>query len=202
MSTGSGNLTLDLNCWAEGGSVDVDLLFDRIYRRLKTIAKSCLRRESPDALQQTTALVHEAYLNLGEPLGLQWNNREHFFAFVARLMRRVLVDQARLKSRAKRGSQVQRVSLDGLDPWADPGLSDPARGRDEVALDILDLHRALGELAAIDPGMARLVELRYFCGFSVLEIATLLDTSESTIFRQWRFARAWLYDALFYSSRA
>lgn len=202
MQVGSQSLTLDLNQWAAGGAVDGDLLFDSIYRRLKVIAKAYLRRESSDALQQTTALVHEAYLNLSEQPGLSWNNREHFFSFAARLMRRILVDQARHKHRAKRGSRSRHVSLEGLEPGDEPSWPVLGCGLDQTAPDILDLNRVLGELGELDPGMARLVELRYFCGFSVSEAAAILKASESTIFRQWRLAKAWLYDALIQPSRA
>lgn len=196
------DLTLELNRWAEGGAVDDDLLFDSVYSRLKAIAQSYLRREASDALQQTTALVHEAYLNLSEQPGLQWRSREHFFSFAARLMRRILVDQARHRGRAKRGHPSRHVSLEGMAARDQGSVPDPRADPDELAPDLLDLNRALDELITIDPAMARLVELRYFCGFSVAELATILETSESTIFRQWRLAKAWLYDALRQPSRS
>ncbi|MEM7353232.1 MAG: ECF-type sigma factor [Acidobacteriota bacterium] len=193
------DLTLELNRWAAGGVVDGDLLFDSVYRRLQVIAKSCLRREPADVLQQTTALVHEAYLNLSKQPGLSWKSREHFFSFAARMMRRILVDQARHKYRAKRGSRSIHLSLEGLESRDEPSSgSDP----DQAAIDILDLNRVLDALGKIDPSLARLVEMRYFCGLSVPEVATILGTSESTVFRQWRLAKGWLYDALQQRSHA
>ncbi|MCB9915042.1 MAG: sigma-70 family RNA polymerase sigma factor [Planctomycetes bacterium] len=152
------------------------------YAQLRELAERYLRRERIDHTLQPTALVHEAWLRL-EGDGA-WRDRTHFFATAARAMRHVLVDHARARRRAKRGGGWARVELD-------PGL-----GLDERELDLVDLDRALAELAARDERQAALVELRFFGGLAMPAVAEVLGVSLGTAERDWRFARAWLARAL------
>jgi len=144
-----------------------------------------VQRERDRHTLETTALVNEAYLRLagGEPG--EWQNRAHFFAVMAQVMRHVLVDHARRRHYAKRGGRLQRVSLE------DESLMSPERAAELVALD-----EALGELSRIDPRKGRVVELRYFCGLSLEETASVLEVSVMTVRRDWRAAKAWLYKAV------
>ena len=133
---------------------------------------------------QSTALVHEAYVRLVDQRLVDWQNRAQFFGLAAQAMRRILVDHARSRGRAKRGSDPPRVAMDTVDPAAPPDAIDP---EDAVALDI-----ALNRLEAIDPLQAEVVELRFFGGLSVEEAAEVLSISPSTVKREWALARAWL----------
>lgn len=163
--------------------------FALVYGRLQRIAAGQLRRELGDAALQTASLVHETYLQLSRQPGLAWRSREHFFAFASRVMRRVLVDHARRRRRAKRGGGKDHVTL--AEATAESAEA-PEPSRD----DVLAVHEALEALEAIDPDRALLVELRFFGGFSVAETATALEVSEATVQRRWRVARAWLFTAL------
>lgn len=155
------------------------------YRRLRELAEAHLRGERPDHTLQPTALVHEAYLRLCGDERLHWRNRAHFLSFAARVMRQVLIDEARRRRYLKRRREGGRVTLADDLVQADP------RG-----VDLLDLDRALRELAAYDPRKAGLVELRFFGGLSIEESAEVLDLSTATVNREWRAARAWLAKAL------
>jgi RNA polymerase sigma factor (TIGR02999 family) len=134
---------------------------------------------------QTHALVHEAYLRLVDQRGVQWQNRAHFFGVAGQAMRRILVDHARRRKVAKRGGGAARIALH--DCCELPLEQDDA---------LIALDEALGDLAAADAELARIVEMRFFGGLSVDEVATLLGHSTATIHRRWRVARAWLYRAL------
>jgi RNA polymerase sigma factor (TIGR02999 family) len=140
-----------------------------------------MRRERPDHLLQTTALVHEAYLRLVDQKSVRWQTRAHFFAVAAQVMRHILVDYARGRQRAKRGSGVAEVPLHDV-----AALSD--RRVDEL----LAVHSALDSLSAQDPRKGRVFELRYFGGMSVEEAAEALKVSPATVARDWRMAKAWL----------
>lgn len=154
-----------------------------IYEELRRLARNCMRKERRDHTLQTTALVHEAYLRLLGGGQSEWQNRAQFFSVAAGVMRRTLIDYARARNAAKRGGSAIVVALGGD--------TDPAS---RESLDkILDVHRALDALSALDSRAARIVELRFFTGLEIQEIADLLQLSTRTIKRDWDFARSWLY---------
>lgn len=157
-----------------------DALLEAVYDELRRLAGAYLARERSDHTLQPTALVHEAYAKLAAQ-ETPWNNRAHFLGIAAQAMRRILVDHARGKHRAKRGGGWQRVELDVA------LAEDPAQSLDLVALD-----EALSELAELSPREAQVVELRYFGGLGVEEVGEVLGVSTRTVKRAWRFARAWL----------
>jgi RNA polymerase sigma factor (TIGR02999 family) len=152
-----------------------------VYAELRRLAHRHLRGWAPDHGLQTTALVHEAYLRLLGSSQVSWQNRAHFFALSARLMRRVLVDAVRAQRSQKRGGRIRHVPLD--DSEASPQIT----RRDLIALD-----EALTALAELDPGKAKIVELRYFGGLTAEESAEVLGVSRVTVEREWRVARLWL----------
>ena len=154
-----------------------------LLEELKAIARGHLREQRAGHTLQASALVNEAYLKLFERGGLEVNHRAHFFALAARAMRQVLVDHARRRKSVKRGGDRQPVRID---------TRCDAPQKSEIDLDVLDLHQALEELNALDERQGRLVELRYFGGLEVEEVARVLDVSKTTVEREWRAARAWL----------
>jgi RNA polymerase sigma factor (TIGR02999 family) len=172
-----------LRAWSSGSRDDAERLFPAVYDELKRQAQSFMRRERPGHTLQTTALINEAYLKLREQRDFQWESREHFFAICATLMRRILVDHARGRRRDKRGGGAERVTLEGI--------AMAAAGKDGE-VDVLALDEALERLAKFDPQQARIVELKFFSGFGVDEIAEILKISDSTVKRDWRAAKAWL----------
>ena len=153
-----------------------------VYDELRRQAHNYLRRERSHHTLQTTALIHEAYIKLVEQENVSWNDRSHFFAVSARIMRQILVDYAKTKHRLKRGAFAEHVPLDET---VHPAGSD--RGVDLIALD-----EALERLGKLDAQQACVVEMRYFAGMSIPEIAEVLEVSESTVSRDWNVARAWL----------
>jgi len=157
-----------------------DELLVRVYDELRRLARNYLRRERVDHTLQPTALVHEAYLRLAAQDGVSWRNREHFISVAAQMMRRVLVDHARGHTRDKRGGGL-KLAIAEIDRVAQ------AEGDDLVALD-----EALRRLARLHPQKSRVVELRFFGGLSIEETARVLQVSDSTVERDWKFARAWL----------
>lgn len=159
----------------------VDQLFPLVYDELRRIARAQMRRERPDHTLRATALVNEAYLKLVDQTRVAWQNRAHFFAIAARAMRRILVDYARTRSREKRGGGWERVTLEGVE-------SDAGSELDEL----LELDEALTRLGEVDPRQAQVVEMRFFAGVSMEEIAKVLNVSAATVDRDWRSARAWL----------
>ncbi len=171
-----------LVAWRGGDSAALAQLMPLTYRTLREIATYLMRRERGEHTLQTTALVHEAYLRLADLERIGWQDRAHFYAMSARLMRRVLVEHARRRTRAKRGGDIPRVSLEDLGG----GVAD------EQDLDIIALDDALRDLAALDAERARIVELRFFGGLEGREIAEVLSVSAATVQRRWRSARAWL----------
>ena len=173
-----------LDAWKAGDDQALQRLLPLVYRDLRAIAGKQLRGEREGHTLQPTALVNEAFLRLRNLRGVQWKDRAHFFAFASRMMRRILVDHARRRHAGKRGSGAERVE------WADAMAGGVAPVFD--APQLIDLDRALDRLAAGEPGLARLVEMRYFGGLTVEESAQVLGCSESTVKRDWAFARAWL----------
>lgn len=179
MAPGPHEVTGLLRAWREGDARAGELLLERIYDELKKIAASQLRSERPDHTLQVTALVHEAYLRLLRQQSVDWRDRAHFLGLAAAMMRRVLVDYARI-----RGARKRRAVSDG-------GPVTVAT-RDGVAIGLMDLDRALVELVERFPRQAKVVEMRYFAELDVEEIAVCLDVSPATVKRDWVFARAWL----------
>ncbi|MCC7033481.1 MAG: sigma-70 family RNA polymerase sigma factor [Acidobacteria bacterium] len=181
-------ITRLLHDWQVGNRDALDRLIPLVYQELRAIASGHARREWREGALRTTAIVHEAYLKLLGQRGSTWENRAHFFAIASRIMRRVLLDQAKGARRAKRGGSSARVTLDEL--------SMPAAGAPVDTIDLLDLDRALTGLERLDPDQARLVELRFFGGLSVEETALVLRVSPATVKREWAVARGWLHRAL------
>jgi RNA polymerase sigma factor (TIGR02999 family) len=179
-----GEVSTLLRAWTEGDRSALDKLTPIVYDELRRLARYYLKGERPGHTLQTTALVNEAYLRLVDYKHMQWQDRAHFFAVSAQLMRRILVDHAR-RHNLKRGRGVQHVSLD------EALLVGTARSADLVALD-----EALQALARLDPRKAQVVELRFFGGLSVEETAEVLKVSPVTVMRDWSTARAWLYREL------
>lgn len=157
-----------------------------VYEELRRLAHSYMRGERPGHTLQTTALVNEAYLRLADYRGIRRQERAHFFAIAARLMRRILIDHARTRARQKRGGGALRLALD------EAAVLSPERSRELLALD-----EALSRLAKLDPRKSRVVELRFFGGLYNDEIAELLDVSVKTVTRDWQMAEAWLRRELF-----
>jgi RNA polymerase sigma factor (TIGR02999 family) len=166
--------------WRGGDEAALEQLVPLVHEELHRIARGCMRGERPGHSLQATALVNEAYLRLIGAQQVDWQNRVHFLAVSARLMRRILVDFARSKKYQKRGGGAQAVTLDEALVVAEPG-------RDLVALD-----EALDALAKMDERKARVVEMRFFGGLSVEETAAVLGVSGDTVMRDWRMAKAWL----------
>jgi RNA polymerase sigma factor (TIGR02999 family) len=177
-----GEVTRLLRQLGRGNPRAVDQLTPLIYDELRKLASACMRRERPDHTLQATALVHEAYLRLLGQRDAEWHDRAHFFAVAATLMRRVLLDHARKHHSAKRGAAPQKTTLD-------EGLLIS----DEHLEDVLAMDECLNRLALIDPQQARLVEMRFFAGLSVDEIAAVARISTATVKREWASAKAWLY---------
>lgn len=178
-------ITLLLKGWSSGDQTAAEQVLPLVYEELRRIAARQLRRERDAHTLQATAIVHEAYLRLTGEAGLEWPSRAHFFAFAAHLIRRILVDYARRRNRAKRGGLHQEVTLTGM---ADLAL--------EKSPDLVALDEALSSLEKVDPRKAAVVELKFFAGLSLDEIAEQLGVSQETVSRDWRRARAWLYSAL------
>src|SRR5688572_12347775 len=185
---GSTDVTGLLLAWSAGDQGALDRLLPAVYAELRRQARLALRHESAGHTLQPTALVHEAYLRLVDQRQARWESRGHFFAVAAQAMRRILVDHARARRRAKRGGGAVVVALSDADAEAADGLT----GAAAAGVDPIDLDDALTRLAAVDPAKARLVELRYFAGLSVPEAAEALGVSRATVGREWAVARAWL----------
>ncbi|MCI0363877.1 MAG: sigma-70 family RNA polymerase sigma factor [Phycisphaerales bacterium] len=172
---------------AKGDSSAIDRLLPSVYGELRALADALLVRERPGHTLQATALVNEAYLRLVKQDSATWQDRAHFFAVAAQAMRRILVDHARQRNRNKRGGGHDRVPLDS----ALLILYETSAGADMEAL-----NTALMELSAIRPRAAKVIDMRFFAGMTAEEIAGVLESSVSTVEREWRYARAWLKCAL------
>ncbi|HUS12640.1 MAG TPA: sigma-70 family RNA polymerase sigma factor [Pyrinomonadaceae bacterium] len=175
--------------WAEGDKAALDQLTPLVYDEIRRIAHRYVQRERNGQTLQTTALVNEAYLRLAGSQRIEWQNRAHFFAVTAQVMRHILIDHARRRQYMKHGGDVQRVSLEAVTKEA--ALMSPPRAAELLALD-----EALNELAKLDPRKSRVVELRYFGGLSIEETADVLEVSAMTVRRDWRAAKAWIYKAV------
>jgi RNA polymerase sigma factor (TIGR02999 family) len=181
----SGEITQLLLAWGGGDETALERLMPLVHVELKRLAKRYMNRQRSGHTLQTTALVNEAYLRLIDSSRVQWQNRAHFFAISAQLMRRILVDAARAKQNLKRGGGAQLVALDEA-----PDVFS------EQAAELVALDDALKALASFSPRLCQVVELRYFGGLSEEETAEVLKTSTRTIRRDWKLARTWLYREL------
>ena len=185
VTQGAENITDLLVGYGRGDKEALDKLMPIVYEELRRQAARYLRREQAGHTLQTTALIHEAYVRLVDQRHVQWQNRAHFFGIAAQMMRRILVDHARTKKRAKRGGSDIKVSL------ADATV--PVKERD---LDVVALDEALSRLAQIDEPQSRVVELRFFSGLTVEETAEVMGISPATVKRDWSMAKAWLHREL------
>jgi RNA polymerase sigma-70 factor, ECF subfamily len=178
-------ITERLIAWGAGDRAALDQLLPVVYQELRRMAGNYLRQENPGHTLQPTALVHEAWLRLIDQARVDWRNRAQFFGVAAQMMRRILVDHAKAKHREKRGGDAVKLSLD-----------DAINLSRERAADLLALDDALDELTRVDERKSRVVELRYFGGFTVEEIAQILEVSPETVMRDWKLAKAWLYQQI------
>ena len=170
-----------LLAWSNGDSSALGRLTPLVYQELRRLAKQYMAQEHPGHTLQATALVNEAYVRLIDLNRMRWQNRDHFFAVSARMMRRILVEFARSRQRQKRGGEAERVALDQA---LEVSLS---KGEDLVALD-----EALSVLAGLDPRLSQVVELRFFGGLSVKETGEVMKVSSDTVRRDWKMAKVWL----------
>jgi RNA polymerase sigma-70 factor, ECF subfamily len=174
-----------LKAWAQGDEVALGRLMPLVQKELHRLAHRYMSRERPDHTLQTTALVNEVYLRLVDITEVSWQDRAHFFAISARMMRRILTDFARSRHYQKRGGAVLHVSFD------EALAVSPEQDAEMVAID-----EALVQLNAMDPRKSQVVELRFFGGLSVEETAEVLKVSPETVKRDWKFAKSWLHRAL------
>jgi len=182
--TSAQEITRLLLAWNAGEPGALDELTPLVYEELRRMAQSALGVERRDHTLQSTALVHETYLRLIDQKQVRWQNRAHFFALAARLMRRILVDHARSHGASKRGGG-HRLALEEAHARSEP--------RD---VDLIALDHALQRLAELDPRQSRLVELRFFGGLTIAETAEVMGISPATVKREWEMAKAWLYGQL------
>ena len=178
----SGSVTKLLHGWRKGDREALDSLLPLVYDELRRVAHHQLQNERPDHTLQSAALVHEAYLRLVGQEAPEWQNRAHFFAVAAQLVRQILVDYARRHRAAKRGGGAWKLSLADAVDLPQPG-----------DVDLIALDDALKTLAQTDPRQCRVIELRFFAGLSVEETSQVLGVAASTVQRDWIAARAWLY---------
>ncbi len=180
------NVTELLRVWSQGDKSALEKLIPLFHKELRRLAHVYMARERPDHTLQTTARVNEAYLRLSDCRQVSWQNRAHFLAISAKLMRQILVDFARSRQYLKRRGRVHQVSLD------EALLVSQERGQDVVGVD-----EALKALAAVDTRKSQVVELRFFGGLTVKETAEVLKVSTATVLRDWRLAKLWLFRELF-----
>ena len=172
--------------WGQGNQTALERLTPLVYDEIRRIAHRYVQRERAGQTLQTTALVNEAYLRLAGSPNIDWQNRAHFFAVTAQVMRRILIDQARKRQYVKHGGEAQRVGFEVASKEA-ALMSQPR------AAELLALDESLAELARLDPRKGQVVELRYFGGLSIEEVASVLEVSPMTVRRDWRAAKAWLF---------
>lgn len=191
MSIEEGDITRLLQRWQGGEANAESAVMSAIYPLLRRLARSRLRR-SGTMTWEPTELIHEAYEKLLHQQRVDFQNRSHFMAIAAQVMRRVVADHYRLRHAQKRGGELSMISLDDAHSEHGP--------HESVRVDLMDIDRLLNELGAIDARAAEIVELRYFAGMSVEEASDVLNLSERTVKRSWQFARAWLHAQLGNSS--
>ena len=173
-----------LRAWSEGDREALERLIPLVERQLRRMAKIFMGKERPGHTLQTTALINEAYLQLAGQDRIAWQNRTHFYSVAALCMRRVLINHARARHRVKRGEDPRAISLSSVALTV------------ERSKELLALDAALDKLEKHSERKAKIVELRYFGGYSVAEIAEMLQISKATVHRDWRYARAWLHREL------
>jgi RNA polymerase sigma-70 factor, ECF subfamily len=181
IQTSEADVTQLLLAWRDGDEAALARLTPRVHAELQRIARRCMRGQPPHHSLQATALVNEAYVRLVDVQQMNWQNRAHFLAMAARLMRRILVDAARARGSHKRGGGAVRVSF-----------AEDLAVTDSKGIDMAGLDDALQALAALDERQSRVIELRFFGGLSVAETAAVLGISGETVMRDWKVARAWL----------
>ena len=181
MDSQTSDTTQLLLAWADGDARALSVLTPRVYRELRRMAGAFMKSEREGQTLQATALVHEVYLRLIDVQNVPWQGKAHFFAICARIMRRILVDAARKRATARHGGGLGRIELTEIPDFS--GHKDR---------ELIALNDALDELKIFDPRKAKIVELRYFGGLSVVETAAVLNISEGTVTRDWRMARGWL----------
>lgn len=186
MSSPPQDVTQLLHDWRSGDDEALNKLMPLVYDELRRIAAAYLRREREGHTLQTAALVNEAYLRLVDQTRADWKNRAQFFGVAAQIMRRILVDYARNHQAAKRGSGGEKFELDEAIEIAD----------NKTTPDLIALDDALNTLAELDPRQSRIVELRYFSGLEINEVAEVLNISPATVKREWNSAKAWLFNQL------
>jgi RNA polymerase sigma factor (TIGR02999 family) len=170
--------------WGNGDQAALEELIPLVYDELRRMAGRYMRRETQGHTLQTSALVNEAYLKLVDQKSVKWQNRAHFFGVASQLMRRILVDHARSRSRAKRGGKTRMISLAGQAVLS------------KESSEVIALDEALKQLAEMDPRKSRIVEMKFFGGLTTEEAAEVLNITSRTVEREWRKARAWLNRAL------
>jgi RNA polymerase sigma factor (TIGR02999 family) len=178
-------ITKWLVAWRNGDEAALEKLIPMVYEELHALAARKMRHEKAGHILQTTALVNEAYCKLVQQREVRWENRAHFFAIASRLMRRILLDHARKRSRSKRGGRTLTISI-----------SENTIFHTEQSPDLIALDEALNQLGEVDPQKCKIVEMKFFGGLTNEEIAQVEQVSLSTINREWRKARAWLIDML------
>jgi RNA polymerase sigma factor (TIGR02999 family) len=176
------DVTQLLLAWSDGDRAALDQLIPVVYDELRRRAHRYMRRERPDHTLQTTALVNEVYLRLIDQPKVSWQNRAHFFAICAKLMRQILVNYAHRRQYGKREGEARQVSLD-----------EAAVVSSERAAELIAVDEALMSLEAVDPRQSRIVEMRFFGGLTIEETAEVMHVSHATVEREWNAARAWLY---------
>ncbi len=183
---GLAEITVLLQRWEDGEPAALEELIPMVYPHLREVAAAYIRRERTPDLLQATALVHELYIRLLSQKKASWNDRRHFYAFSARMMRMILIDHARSNLTEIRGGNAPHLPLSDDLLWVDIGSPD-----------MLELNRALDELQAIDPEKVRMVEIRYFLGCTAEETAELTGVSKATVDRELRFVKSWLYRRIY-----
>lgn len=185
MSEGPKEISVILKDWSAGNRASADVLLSLVYDELRKLAAKYLSRERSGHTLQPTALVHEAYMRLVDISDIRWQDRAHFFAVSANVMRHILVDHARARSAEKRGGGAQRIALE-----------DAISLSKEPDVDVLLVDEALKELATFDELQSRIVELRFFGGLTIEETAHVIGKSPATVKREWSMAKAWLHSRL------
>ncbi|MBZ5537088.1 MAG: sigma-70 family RNA polymerase sigma factor [Acidobacteriia bacterium] len=171
--------------WSKGDKAALDALVPLVHEELHRLAHRYMGEERPGHTIQTTALINEAYLRLTDYRNIRWQNKAHFFAIAAQVMRRILVDYARRRHYAKRGGGAFQVSLDEAMVLSE-----------DTSAELIALEEALNDLAVFDPQKSQIVELRFFGGLNTEETAEVLEISPTTVKREWQRAKAWLYLAI------
>jgi RNA polymerase sigma factor (TIGR02999 family) len=191
LATPDTSITQLLNSWSQGQDQALDRLIPLVYADLRRMARRHMRGERDDHVLQSTALVHEAFMRLGEQRGVEWSSRGQFYGWMSTLMRRILVDHARSRNAAKRGQGACDQSLDAMREESGDEETQACPSGDQW-LSLLQLDRALVQLEGLDARQGRVVELRFFGGLTVEQTAQAMGISEATVKREWSTARAWL----------